>query len=87
MQVEIVKRGIAQSGSAPALGAGCREFESLYPDQILAGLRKQAGQSGKKMRSAMFLSLGKFQGNCKLSGSGSLASLRPIRSSARSSTG
>ena len=30
-------RGIAQSGSAPALGAGCREFESLYPDQILDG--------------------------------------------------
>ena len=29
-----VCRGIAQSGSAPALGAGCREFESLYPDQI-----------------------------------------------------
>ena len=28
------KRGIAQSGSAPALGAGCRGFESLYPDQI-----------------------------------------------------
>jgi hypothetical protein len=27
-------RGIAQSGSAPALGAGCREFESLYPDQL-----------------------------------------------------
>lgn len=27
-------RGIAQSGSAPALGAGCRGFESLYPDQI-----------------------------------------------------
>tara|TARA_R110000824_G_scaffold52692_5_gene146348 strand:+ start:28217 stop:28618 length:402 start_codon:yes stop_codon:yes gene_type:complete len=27
-------RGIAQSGSAPALGAGCREFESLYPDQF-----------------------------------------------------
>ena len=27
-------RGIAQSGSAPALGAGCREFESLYPDQV-----------------------------------------------------
>lgn len=26
-------RGIAQSGSAPALGAGCRGFESLYPDQ------------------------------------------------------
>ena len=30
----LIKRGIAQSGSAPALGAGCREFESLYPDQI-----------------------------------------------------
>jgi hypothetical protein len=29
-------RGIAQSGSAPALGAGCREFESLYPDQFQA---------------------------------------------------
>lgn len=27
-------RGIAQFGSAPALGAGCREFESLYPDQF-----------------------------------------------------
>ena len=25
-------RGIAQPGSAPALGAGCRGFESLYPD-------------------------------------------------------
>jgi hypothetical protein len=29
-----LKRGIAQSGSAPALGAGCRGFESLYPDQL-----------------------------------------------------
>jgi hypothetical protein len=29
------RRGIAQSGSAPALGAGCREFESLYPDHYL----------------------------------------------------
>ena len=29
-------RGIAQSGSAPALGAGCREFESLYPDHFFA---------------------------------------------------
>ena len=27
-------RGIAQSGSAPVLGTGCREFKSLYPDQI-----------------------------------------------------
>ena len=29
-----VRRGIAQSGSAPALGAGCRGFESLYPDHF-----------------------------------------------------
>ena len=29
-----VCRGLAQSGSAPALGAGCREFESLYPDHF-----------------------------------------------------
>ena len=28
-------RGIAQSGSALALGARCREFKSLYPDQLL----------------------------------------------------
>lgn len=28
-------RGIAQSGSAPALGAGCRGFESLYPDHFV----------------------------------------------------
>ena len=25
-------RGVAQSGRAPALGAGCRQFESGYPD-------------------------------------------------------
>jgi hypothetical protein len=33
------ERGIAQSGSAPALGAGCRGFESLYPEKLndLAG--------------------------------------------------
>lgn len=29
-------RGIAQSGSAPALGAGGRGFESLCPDQSSA---------------------------------------------------
>jgi hypothetical protein len=29
-------RGIAQPGSAPALGAGGRGFESLCPDQDLA---------------------------------------------------
>ena len=31
----LTNRDIAQSGSAPALGAGCREFESLYPDQLI----------------------------------------------------
>ena len=30
-----IYRGIAQSGSALALGARCREFKSLYPDQFL----------------------------------------------------
>ena len=29
-------RGVAQFGSAPALGAGCRGFESLHPDQFSA---------------------------------------------------
>jgi hypothetical protein len=27
-------RGVAQSGSAPALGAGCRRFKSSRPDQL-----------------------------------------------------
>ena len=26
------QRGVAQPGSAPALGAGCRGFKSLHPD-------------------------------------------------------
>ena len=30
-------RGVAQPGSAPALGAGCREFKSLHPDQSCPG--------------------------------------------------
>ena len=32
------KRGIAQFGSAPHLGCGCRGFESLYPDHFHKGL-------------------------------------------------
>ena len=32
-------QGIAQPGSAPALGAGCRGFKSLYPDQFLVKWR------------------------------------------------
>ena len=31
-------RGVAQSGSAPALGAGSRGFKSLRPDQCFQGL-------------------------------------------------
>ena len=37
-------RGIAQSGSAPALGAGCRGFESLYPDHPPSTQAKAAGR-------------------------------------------
>lgn len=32
----LILRGIAQSGSALALGARGRKFESYYPDQIIA---------------------------------------------------
>ena len=28
-------RGVAQFGSAPALGAGCRRFKSYHPDLLL----------------------------------------------------
>ena len=35
MEGSLKDRGIAQSGSALALGARCREFKSLYPDQFL----------------------------------------------------
>ena len=38
-------RGIAQPGSAPALGAGSREFKSLYPDHTLPSARSSTGQS------------------------------------------
>ena len=31
---QVPHRGIAQSGRAPALGAGCRGFESLCPDHL-----------------------------------------------------
>ena len=33
VQILLSGRGVAQSGSAPALGAGCRRFESSRPDQ------------------------------------------------------
>ena len=34
----VQRRDVAQFGSAPALGAGCRRFESCRPDHILAGV-------------------------------------------------
>ena len=37
-------RGIAQSGSAPALGAGCRGFESLCPDHLAEFTRAPVAQ-------------------------------------------
>ena len=40
---------MAQSGSAPALGAGCRGFKSLCPDQILAVMKgRSACSSGTR---------------------------------------
>lgn len=37
MQIKLNKiRGVAQLASAPALGAGCRGFESLHSDQKIA---------------------------------------------------
>jgi hypothetical protein len=33
-------RSVAQSGSAPALGAGGPKFESLYSDQVFAEVDK-----------------------------------------------
>lgn len=29
-----MRRDVAQFGSAPALGAGCRRFESYHPEEI-----------------------------------------------------
>ena len=32
----VQRRDVAQFGSAPALGAGCRRFESCHPDHSIA---------------------------------------------------
>jgi hypothetical protein len=37
------ERGVAQLGSAPALGAGGRRFESARPDQMSAEIARNAG--------------------------------------------
>ena len=39
-------RGVAQPGSAPAWGAGGREFKSLRPDQFFTGFRKARVSQG-----------------------------------------
>ena len=39
--IVLALRGVTQPGSVPALGAGCREFESLHPDQKSDGLPGQ----------------------------------------------
>jgi hypothetical protein len=46
-------RGIAQSGSAPALGAGGRGFESLYPDHF-AGLHGESAPVAHPDRASAF---------------------------------
>ena len=33
-KMRYTRREVAQPGSAPALGAGCRRFESSLPDQL-----------------------------------------------------
>ncbi len=45
-------RGVAQSGSAPALGAGCRRFESCLPDQSKTVVTYPFSQA--KPRQAVF---------------------------------
>ena len=46
-------RGVAQSGSAPALGAGCRGFESLHPDQLLSVMPQRRGLTFGSVRQTL----------------------------------
>ena len=48
-------RGVAQSGSAPALGAGCRGFESLHPDHLLPVMPQRRGVAFGLVRQALCL--------------------------------
>ena len=36
IDADVQRRDVAQFGSAPALGAGCRRFESCHPDHSIA---------------------------------------------------
>ena len=58
-------RGVAQSGSAPALGAGCRGFESLHPDQLLPVMPQ--GRGNLRVRAADSL-LALLDGGCSSPG-------------------
>ena len=51
-------RGIAQSGRAPALGAGCRGFESLCPDHCCAIVLDRCFASACDKRFALSPSVG-----------------------------
>ena len=48
-------RGVAQSGSAPALGAGCRGFESLHPDHLLPVMPQRRGVAFGSVRQVLCL--------------------------------
>ena len=50
-QIGETSRGVAQPGSAPALGAGSRRFKSSRPDQVNTGSHGQCytSQSGTPM--------------------------------------
>ena len=45
-------RNIAQSGSAPALGAGGRKFESCYSDHYYAGVAQLVERQPSKLNVA-----------------------------------
>merc|ERR1711998_680626 len=58
------RRGVAQSGSAPALGAGCRGFESLLPDHCFApNMPRALASAFEKLPSAE-----RFSGGCSSPG-------------------
>src|SRR5499427_10497261 len=48
-------RGVAQPGSALALGARCREFKSPHPDQFLCRLQTQKAARSTRARSSTWI--------------------------------
>jgi hypothetical protein len=47
-RIDFVRRGVAQLGSALALGARGRGFKSRHPDNVRAGLGDLPGRSGRR---------------------------------------